>query len=204
MANQTRVGAPDVSGGLFSGDLDAVLPTDPTKPFDASLGLTGLVGEDGLSETPERSSDDKRDWSGDVARSVQTEYGLKITLTFIERTTRVLKEVHGQDNVEETEVDGGTLRTIKHNSRVLPRRVFAAKLKDGDVSILKVYPNAQVTEVGETQYTSSELISYEVTITCYKDESGNNGYEYEYTPGKGLQSRTVQVDDSGSGTVTKG
>lgn len=183
MANQTRIGAPKASGGLFSGPLGTELPTDATTALGAGLKLTGLVGEDGLSETTERNNEQERAWGGQIARVVQSEYGLTFTFTFIERTDAVLKEVLGEDNVEITSPSGGgTLRTLKFNNEVLPSRVYVADMKDGATSIRKVYPNAQITEVGDVQYVHSALIKYEVTVTAYPDENGNNAYEYEFTP----------------------
>lgn len=183
MANETRVGSPvKAVGGLRSGDIGTPLPTDAVSVLDAALKALGLIGEDGLSESEERSTEDERAWGGSIARTVQTEYGLKVTFTFIERTTAVLQEVRGKDNVIEEKVAGGTQRTVLFNSKTLPPRVYVADIKDGDYALRKVYPNAQITEVGETQFVHSTLIKYEVTLTAYEDEHGNNEYEYDFVP----------------------
>lgn len=183
MANETRVGSPvKAVGGLRSADLGSPLPTDAEGVLDAAYKALGLLGEDGLSESEERSVEDERAWGGTIARTVQTEYGLKVTFTFIERTTAVLQEVRGKDNVIVEEVTGGTKRTMLFNSKTLPRRSYIADIKDGDYKLRKVYPTAQITEVGETQFVHSTLIKYEVTLTAYEDEAGNNEYEYDFMP----------------------
>lgn len=180
MANETRVGAPVTAvGGLRRGPLGTPLPTDASKALDAALKAVGLVGEDGLSESEDRKGDDKRAWSGTIARTVQQEYGLQVTFTLIERTEEALKVVHGDGNVTVQKTGTTELRTILHNSKVLPRCVWVAEIKDENTKIRKVYPIAQVTEVGEVQYSHSELITYEVTLTAYEDEAGQHEYEYE-------------------------
>lgn len=185
MANETRIGAPLKSTGvLFSAPLGTALPTDATTALDPAFDSLGLLGDSGIEETPERSIDQIRAMGGSIARTVQTEFGLTSTYTFIERKDAVLKEVYGPDNVTiTTPTGGGTLRTIKYNSKVLPNRVYVAELVDGATRIRKVYANAQITETGAVSYVHSNLIMYEVTQTSYEDDFGNNEYEYEFTPG---------------------
>lgn len=182
VTNNTVIGAPSSTGGLRVGDTSVALPTGTKAAIDPALKFVGLVSEDGLEESPERSTDDIRAWGGDIARTVQSEYGLKVTFTLISRTEVTLKEVFGQDNVITT-VDsddpGTSLRTIVKNEKQLPFRAWVADIMDGDRRLRLVYPNAQITEIGSTQFVHSDLIKYELTLTCYKDSSGNNGYEYE-------------------------
>lgn len=184
MANQTRVGAPiKAVGGFSSASLTVALPTSVKTPLDEKFTALGLIGEDGLEETEDRNTDAKRHWGGGVARVLQTEYGIELKVTFLERTTAVLKEVRGQDNVLETEGESGEkLRTVLRNSKMLPRRAYVADIKDGDSALRIVYPEAQITEIDDVQYVHSELISYTATIACYQDENGQYAYEYDAVP----------------------
>ena len=180
MANKTVVGAPvKAVGGLSSAALGTALPTDSTSELDAAFTALGLLGEDGLSETENRNQDEIRAWGGSLARVVQTKWGIQVTFTFLERTTAVLKEVRGEDNVTETTATQKKLRVVKRNSKVLPRRSYVAQIKDGENALRLVYPEAQIGEVGDVQYTHSDLVKYEVTLNCYEDESGNAAYEYD-------------------------
>ncbi|WP_229586264.1 hypothetical protein [Kocuria sp. CCUG 69068] len=189
MANAVRVGAPAKSarttGGLLSGPEGTPLPTDATTDLAPGLVGLGLIGNAGLAETPSRSTEEIRDWNGDIARTVQSEHGLTVTFTIIERTLQALREVHGQGNVTET-VDGttgDTLRVIKYNSEELPVRVYVAEMRDrGGVRIRKVYPLGQITEIAEIPHVKNGPIQYECTMTAYPDEDGNNEYEYELIP----------------------
>lgn len=188
MANAVRVGAPNKSarntGGLLSGPDGTPLPIDATSELDEAIVGLGLLGNGGLSENPERTVEQVRDWNGDIARTVQAEHGLTVTFTIIERTLQALKEVHGQGNVTETTTaEGDTLRVIKYNSDELPVRVYVAELRDrGGIRIRKVYPLGQITQISEIPHVKNGPVQYECTMTAYADEDGNNEYEYELIP----------------------
>lgn len=183
-ANQTRIGAPiKAVGGFSSAQLGTALPTDAKTVKDVAFLALGLIGEDGLEETEERSTDKKRHWGGGVARVLQTEYGIQLKVTFLERTTAVLKEVRGQDNVTLTPGTGAEqVRTVLRNSKMLPQRSYIADIKDGDADLRIVYPIAQITEIDDVQYVHSELIAYTATIDCFEDENGQYAYEYDTVP----------------------
>lgn len=174
------IGAPSLAtGGVNSAPLGTVLPTDAAAPLPATLTRLGLIGEDGLSETTDRSTEQVRAWGGSLARVVQTEYGLSYSFVFLDTTQNVLTEIHGEDNVTAT----ADALAIKLNQNPLPRKVFVFDVKDGDNKIRIVLPNAQITEVGDVSYTHADVIRYEVTVTAYADESGNEGYKYLAGPG---------------------
>lgn len=183
MANQTRVGGARRNGGLYSADAaTAVLPTDAQKALDTSFQLISLVSDAGLKEANDRKTDDVRDWNGAIARTVQSEYSETWKITLIERTENALKEVHGQDHVNITKVDGGTLRTIDHTEDQLPIRAYVADMQDGNILMRKVFPNAQITDIGDISYVKKDVIQYELTITAYKDANGRFQYDYEFIP----------------------
>lgn len=183
IVNQTRVGAPaKASGGLYTADLGAALPTDATTALTEAFKLGGLISEDGINETPTRGTDNVKSWGGHTARVLQSEYALKLTYTIIERTEESLKEVFGPDNVKSVSVSGGTNRSIMKKAKQLPPMVRVADMLDSAVKIRTVYPISQVVEVGETQYYGAGLLSYQLTIECYPDENGVYGYEYEFVP----------------------
>lgn len=184
MANDVLVGAPLLAtGGVQAGD-----PGEVALPTDAETALTGftalgLIGEDGLSETADRSTEQIRAWGGSLARVVQTEFGLSYTFQFLETNADVLREVHGAGNVEsDTSVPGVETLAIQLNQATLPNRVYVFEMKDGDARIRVVLPNAQITAVGDISYSHSDVVRYEVTITAYPDESGNEGYKYISRP----------------------
>lgn len=170
------VGAPvTATGGVAAGPVDSTLPTDATSDLPADLTPLGLVGDEGVALTRERSTDDIRAWGGQIVRTVQTEFSETASLQFLESDkAEVLREVYGEDNVT---VSGGTI-AIKHNEQTLPPRAFVFDIKDGGKRRRLVLPNAQITETDEITYVHSDIIRYGVTITAYPDEAGNCAYEY--------------------------
>ena len=85
------VGVPlTATGGVAAGPTDSTLPTDATTALPAGITALGLVGDEGVSLTRERSTDDIRAWGGQIVRTVQTEFSETATLRSEER--RVGKE----------------------------------------------------------------------------------------------------------------
>lgn len=169
------VGAPlTATGAVFTAPLESALPTDEKIVLDPAFKALGLVGQDGVTSAEETSREEVRDWSGVIVRSLQTEYGMTVTLEFLETKVEVLKAVFGDGNV--TEADG--LITIIHNANERPAGAWVFEMKDGDKRTRLVLPNAQITETGERTFSKQDVIRYNVTLTAYPDEAGNNGYEY--------------------------
>lgn len=175
-------GVPLATGGISMGPLGSVLPTDATTALDAGLIAAGYVGEDGLTESADRSTEKIKAWGGDVVKVVQTDFSTTYTFTFLESlNTEVLKAVYGDDNVTVTAATTtkGTLRTVKVNAETLPHKAFVFDMKDGDARIRIVVPDGQVTEVGEITYNDGSVIGYEVTIEAFRDASLNaNAVKY--------------------------
>ena len=178
------VGVPlTATGGVAAGPIDSTLPTDATTALPAGVTPLGLVGDEGVSLTRERSTDDIRAWGGQIVRTVQTEFSETATLQFLESdNAEVLKEVYGKDNVTVTGTAPHQTIAIKHNEKELPARVFVFDMKDGDKRRRLVLPNAQITATEDITYVHSDIIRYGVTITAYPDEAGNCAYEYIGTP----------------------
>lgn len=168
-------------GGLLRGPLTAAPPTDATGDLDPLFVALSLIGDGGLTDNVTRTNEDTRDINGDVVFTSQTEHGLTATFTLLERTVAALKAVNGEGNVTET-VDGTTGKTkrvIRYNSEELERAQYVLQLRSRGRDIRKHYPEAQITEISEVQYSKSSPIQYECTITAYKDVDGQAQYEYE-------------------------
>lgn len=180
-ASNVVAGKPLATGGVLIAPPGTALPTDTTTALNAAFTAAGYIGEDGLTETIERSSESIRAWGGDTVKRVQTEFEVTYSLTFIESlNSEVLKTVFGDANVVTTAAtsSSGTLQAVKINSAELPEKEFVFEIRDGDAKVRVVIPRGKVTEVGETTYSDGEVIGYEVTISALPDASGNQAYKY--------------------------
>ena len=177
------VGAPvSATGAIAKAPIGSVVPTDATTEIDASFEVLGLVGEDGVTMSTERSRDDKRAWGGQIVRTVQSAHGVTLTFTLLESSkAEVLKALFGDDNVTAT---AGKI-AVSHNEQIPSKGVFAITMKDGDKRRRLVLPNAQITATEDITLVHSDIIRYGVTITAYPDEDGNCAYEYIGTPSAG-------------------
>ena len=185
MANESKnvlAGVPLATGGISMADLGTAIPTDAVTALGVGFTAAGYVGEDGLTESADRSTEKIKAWGGDVVKVVQTDFSTTYTFTFLESlNTEVLETVYGVDNVTVTAATAttGTLRTVKVNADTLPHKVFVFDMKDGDARIRICVPDGQVTEVGEISYNDGAVVAYEVTVEAFRDADLNaNAVKY--------------------------
>lgn len=175
-------GLPAASGGVLIGPLGTTLPTDAAVALNPALKAVGYIGEDGLSETADRSTDKVKAWGGDTVKVVQTDYSLTYTFTFLETlNSDVLKAVYGASNVTTTAATAstGTLQAVKVNGDVLPHNVFVFEVKDGNARIRIVVPDGQITSVGEVTYNNSDVLGYQVTVEAFRSAAvGANAQKF--------------------------
>lgn len=182
-SKNVSVGKPNLkaSGGILRAPLGTERPIDPDSPLESPYGSLGYVGEDGVSESSERSTEDIRAWGGIKVRTVQTEYGTTLSFTLIEsRRALVLKTVFGDSNVE---VDPKGFIKVRRNESPLGSAQWVIDMKDGDRGARRLdIGNGQITEVGDISYVDGEAISYEVTMSCDPDDNGDTLIEYVTDP----------------------
>lgn len=181
-SNNVLTGKPLATGGVLMAPLGSTAPIDAVTALDAAFKAAGYVGEDGLTESNERSTDKVKAWGGDIVKVVQTDFATTYSFTFIETLNAdVLKAVYGSANVTTTPATStkGTLHAVKVNSDTLPRQSFVFEVKDGDAKIRIYVPNGQITEVGEITYSDEDVIGYEVTVEAFRDSAlGANAMKY--------------------------
>ena len=181
------VGKPklSVSGGVLVAPMGTTRPATYAGSYDPAYVSVGYVGEDGVTETSERSTEEIRAWGGDKVRTVQTEFGTNLEFTLIEsRNAEALKLVFGADNVTEA---AGEI-TVTRNSKVLPHVQFIIDMLDGENSRHLDVGRGQVVEVGEITYVDGEAIAYTLTVSCDPDENNDTLIEriqVEDTSGEG-------------------
>jgi hypothetical protein len=174
-------GKPNVTGGVLIAPTGTALPTTAVAAPNVAFVSAGYIGDDGLSQTIDRSTTKIRAWGGDIVRVLQTEVSVTYKFTFLESlNTGVLKAVYGDSNVAVTAATSttGTLRSVTLTSAELGHKEFIFEIKDGLARIRVVVPNGQITEVGEVKYSDGEVIAYQVTIEAFPDSAGAQAYQY--------------------------
>lgn len=173
---EIMIGAPVTAAGAFAaGPVGTALPTDATMELDAGFVERGLIGEEGFSLAPNRSTQDIKVWGGSTRRRLTTEFSEVVSVTFMESAdAEVLKAVFGENNVS---VEGGKI-AIAHNAEGAAEMAWTITMKDGDARRRLAIPRGQVFLTGDIQYVHTDAIKYSVEIACYEDEEGQSSYEY--------------------------
>lgn len=184
---KTMTGAPDVrlSGGFWIGP-EALDPeafpkgaAEDAEEIVARLGLEsgGYVSSDGVSEAEDRSVEKITDWNLDVIDTVETDYGLQWTVTFVEAANAaVLKFIYGSENVEVTE--GGEVY-VRKGSRQNENMAIMFDIKGKGNALGRTFgASTSVASIGEIQYIKGGLIQYQVTIDAFTDVTGTSAHTW--------------------------
>lgn len=181
MANEpqnTMAGKPDVTGGIAVAPVGTARPTDATTPLIPEWKKLGLVSDDGVTRTIDRTTESWKEWGGSEYRSVTSEHTLQYAFTLVEvMRLDVLHFIFGKDNV--TRVDGVT--TIKINAKQPPvvSVLFLIVDEEGDVkrNWREYIPRAQVIAgANDLVFKAGEPIRFAVELKGLIDAEGNKAY----------------------------
>lgn len=179
-SNNVFVGAPDqaTTGAILTGPRTDFIPST-IDDFDFD-GLTdsGYVNEDGVTITPNESTEAIRDWSLNVIRRILTEFDGTLSWTHLELSENALKNYMGDDQVSVTPATSahGTQIKAAIAGKLRPTKAWYFKIKDGERRVVVMVPHGQVTERGEITLAASSAIQLPVTLTTYPDAAGNSIY----------------------------
>jgi hypothetical protein len=181
--------APDqaTTGAILSAPLGTALPTSPSAELNVAFGDSGYVGEDGLTFAEDRSTNDVKDWSGNVVRKILQSWAGDISWAHLEVNLQSLKNAFGEDQVT---TDGNVI-TVKIGGFELPRKSWVFRMKDGDRRMLLAIPDGQITAKDDISFVAGEPITLPVTLSCYPDTNGVSIYWL-------LDDGTVITDESSS------
>lgn len=153
-----------VTGAVSVGSDSFTPPTDGGAPLVGADDL-GYVGEDGVTETRDRSTNTIRGWqNGDILREVVTESSVTYTFILVETKAETVGLYYGT-----TVAADGSVIIVP--SKTGGRRPFVLDVIDGDEFIRAYIASGEVTEVGDQVYQNGEAIGYEVTVRAYPDPS---------------------------------
>ena len=154
-----------VTGAISVGGASATAPTDANAPLGVGWNDLGYVGEDGVTETRDRSTETIRGWqNGDILREVVTEASVSFQTVLVETKRETVELFYG------TKV-GADGSIVIVPSETGGRQKFVLDIIDGDEYIRAYVASGEVTEVGDQVYAGGEPIGYEVTIRAYPDAS---------------------------------
>lgn len=181
MANvqaNVSTGKPKATGAIFRAPLGTTLPTSAVAPLDAAFKCLGFISEDGVTDSLERETEDKKAWGGKIVNSSQTSFSDKFKWTMIEAMNpEVLKTVFGDNNVVGDSVDTGIAVSVNSDEPEECCWVIDTILK-GNIARRLVIPCGKGFSSGDIQYIDNEPIGYEIEVKAMPDVSGNNHYEY--------------------------
>lgn len=184
-ASKVRIGTPDqlTTGAILCAPLGTTLPklTDITPSavkLDEAFEDAGYASDDGVTVTPDYSTNDIVEWGGSVVRRVLEQFTGEITFTLIQTDENSFKMAFGDDHVEvvaATKTHGTQLKAAI-GAHLPDAKSWVFKMKDGAARMLIVVPNGQVTSIDEITFNSTDPVGWAITLSCYRDSDGESIY----------------------------
>jgi hypothetical protein len=180
-ASNVISGIPLVTGGVYAAPIGTALPTSITTALNVGFVSRGYVTEDGLTKSDSRDSTEIRDWGGITVKRSQTGVSITFAFSFLEYlNAEAMKDIYGTGAVTVTAatVSTGTRIALAVNGSSSPVKSWIFEMGDGAAKVRIVIPRGQITETGDTTYSTADAAARPVTISAYPDASGNLYYEY--------------------------
>jgi hypothetical protein len=181
LSKNTFVGVPKVTGGIWLVPQTLTLPTDALTPRPDGCIRLGGVSEDGYTYMSERSIEKRKDWNGQVVRSLQTSIDDMFECTFIEfLNPELLGVLYGDENVTVVPADAtnGTQITVRHSVDQLAHGAYIIDTFDGKVTRRRVIPDAQPDTIDPIVEKPGDWSVYKVRFSIYPDSQGYTSYTY--------------------------
>ena len=175
---------PSAAGAVFVAPLGTPLPTSVDAPLDPAFAGLGYVGEDGITENAERSTEEKKDMGGRTVKVLQTDYSHTFTFVLLESLNAdVLKAIYGPDNVTVIPANAlhGTQIKVRKTSKKLPHQAWVFDTIDSELGARyrNCIADGQIVSVGEIKLAANDTIEYEVELKVFEDANGD--YVTTYT-----------------------
>ena len=161
--------------------LGSPLPVNATNALDATFTDCGWMGNDGFVVNPKRTIKRHQAFGGQTVKTTQTDYQESLTATFYESSPIVFQTLWGTANATAGSVGapGHRTQTIIHSANMLPRISIVITTIDagGSASGLQVtrrlvFQEAEVVELKQMVYATTELVKYTITADCYQPING--------------------------------
>lgn len=170
----------DITSAVYVGDKGATAPTGATDAPGAAYTELGWMSDDGLTETRDVKSDQKRAWQGGaLVRTVRSGDSRKFKFVCWETNAATVGLTRPGSSV--TTTTGVTHTRVKAfvGSDV---RSWVIDQVDGSIHNRKLVPTGEVIEIGDIKGSNGEIVAYEMTVECYPDSDGTLYEEYTDDP----------------------
>ena len=176
-ASNVTAGKPAIGGAIYAAPKGTTVPTTATGSLNSAFECLGYVSDAGVVNATKLETTEVKAWGGDTVLSIQTSKSDKFTWTLVEvKNIDVLKFVYGSTNVSGTLETGITVNV--NNADVEEVAIVIDMLLRDNTAKRIVIPDCKISEIGDINYTDSEAVGYETTVTCMPDEDGNYHTEY--------------------------
>lgn len=182
-ASKVLVGTPDqkVTGAIMSAPLGTPLPQTIDDQLDQAFidGDSGYVSSDGLTLTPDASTNDINEWGGALVRRLLESFNGTIAWSYIQTDLDSLRNAFGDNNVEVTApatAEHGEQIRVSIGARLPERKSWIFRMKDGNARMMIVAPDAQPTSWEDITFAATDAVSWPVSLATYPDASGNSLY----------------------------
>jgi hypothetical protein len=166
------------TGSALVAPLGTPQPTDAKTPLDAAFIDLGNIGEDGFTETMERTTDKKKNFGGKTVKVLQTDYVHTFKFVLLESLSAdVLKAVYGADNVEITEatLTEGAQVHIHKTAKKLPKQSWVIDTTDSELDAYyrQYIAIGQIITVADVKIVHTDTIMYEVELEVFETPEGD-------------------------------
>jgi len=192
--NVTNIRANYTTGAIMTAPVGTTLPTSATAPT-TGFSDWGYVGEDGITKTIERETENKLDMNGSTVFVITKSHSLKFKFKPLELRAEGLKATLGDNNVD---IDaGGNLTSYRIKNDELVPRAYMFNLLMADGRLMRVVcPKGQIASTGEDVLKASDLMSSEIEIEMLTDENDVKAYVYFANPtttGKSILTYSIRA-----------
>jgi hypothetical protein len=181
LSKNTFVGKPSVTGGIYLVPQTVALPTDALSDRPAECIRLGGVSEDGYTYMSERSVEKRKDWNGQVVRSLQTSMDDMFEITYIEfLNPELLAALYGTENVTVTPADAtnGTQIAVRHSVEMPEHGAYIIDTVDGKTRRRRCIPDAQLETLEPIVEKPGDWSVYKAKYSIFPDSQGYTSYVY--------------------------
>lgn len=175
--SKVTTGSRRIDGGIYRAPIGTIVPTAADAQLDAVYKNLGYISEDGVTNSISKTSQQIKEWGGDVVKNVNTGQTDIFKLKFIESLNpEVLKTIYGNSNV--TVADDGKI-AVAVNAKDTGEAIYVIDMIQSGGALKRiVIPRGTITALGDIVYKGDTAVAYDVTISTGLDSGKNTHYEY--------------------------